>query len=231
MLAHMDKIARKKRGGIIFGGLITSIALALGLEKEVVQLILIDMCLSQNLVELKIRNEYYLMINNEVIKNIVLLNLTPTNVHVNKIRLYLIETLTGTKARYTIPPSYMPSSFAGYAYHHCNNIEYELNILRHEVSALGLEFQERNTREAEQAPQNCLRDDMIEDMWFRMVYKGMRPIKLLLTPMIDSGSSFLSCTFVNTLRIMFNSSAGEEFPHFLRLNLLTFFVKFIYILD
>lgn len=99
MLAQMDKITKPKKGGIIVGELITFIALALGLGREVAQpipfegstFIDLNLCLSQRLIKLRKRNEYYLMIRNEVIKIIVLSNSTFINVHIEGNWLYPIE--------------------------------------------------------------------------------------------------------------------------------------------
>lgn len=111
MLGKQDKIAKLKGWGIVIGGLITSIALALGLEKQVAQLVHLEgstsldlnSCLSKNLVKLTNLNVFCLMINNEVIKTIMLSNSELTNVHANRNWLYPIEASTSSDNHHCHP--------------------------------------------------------------------------------------------------------------------------------
>ena len=82
MLANMQATAKAAKGAIVIGGLITSLALALGLESELANLVPLEdgtplnlhSCLHQNFVQVKGQTQFYLMIRNELVRSIVLPN-------------------------------------------------------------------------------------------------------------------------------------------------------------
>lgn len=87
MISHMHAIVIAKRGAIIFGGLITSIARVLGLEEKFSSLIPllsrtidIDMTRSLKLVKRRQDGKFKLMIANNVFPNFILPNPNRTNV-------------------------------------------------------------------------------------------------------------------------------------------------------
>ena len=101
MLTHMDMIANASSGGIAFGGLITSLAYALGLGARVEQLpvlegsVLVNLssCLNQKLVKMQGQNEYILCIQGEMVNHIVLPNPSVADVRNEENWLYPFDTV------------------------------------------------------------------------------------------------------------------------------------------
>lgn len=87
MISHMQSIVTARRGTIVFGGLITSIARALGLEEKFSSLtplssrtIDIDMTGSMKLVKRRQDGKFHLMVANNVFPDFILPNPNRTNV-------------------------------------------------------------------------------------------------------------------------------------------------------
>ncbi|MCI33237.1 DNA (cytosine-5)-methyltransferase DRM2-like [Trifolium medium] len=78
----MQTIAKAKKGAIVIGGLITSLASSLGLDTQIATLdplpdstsLDLNPCLAQKLVKLISGNKYYLMIRNQIVRSIMLPN-------------------------------------------------------------------------------------------------------------------------------------------------------------
>lgn len=110
MLAKMQKIATATTGAIAIGGLITSLAIAMGLENEVATLDPIpattpldqNSCLAQKLIKYKGQSEYFLMIKSQEIPSIVLPNPDRINVQDERNWLFPMDAPADTTALPTV---------------------------------------------------------------------------------------------------------------------------------
>lgn len=99
MLAHMSSISNAKRGPIAIGGLISFISHALHLKADLATLVpvlgstFLDLHAfqSQKLIKHKRNDKYYSVINNKVVKSVILPFHAGTNVQVTGNWLYDLE--------------------------------------------------------------------------------------------------------------------------------------------
>lgn len=99
LLANLNTIANSTRGYIHVGGIITSIAIVVGLQNQVTHLTLmqeftlidINHYLNGKLMRFRILNEFKLLIHNEVIHNFFLSNCEQTSIHNRESWIYRLE--------------------------------------------------------------------------------------------------------------------------------------------
>lgn len=147
LLSSLDKIANSTRGYILVGGKITHIALALGLNNQIENLVLIhghnlidiEHCLNKSLVRREGSNEFKILIGREVVYHIVIPDPKRMSVHNHENWLYRLEDHGETPTPTETPPSpeYHPtppldissSSYSAGPPNGCS-VDYELNNLR-----------------------------------------------------------------------------------------------------
>ncbi|KAI5431264.1 hypothetical protein KIW84_035438 [Lathyrus oleraceus] len=117
MPTKMQEIATKITSAIAIGGLITSLALALGLENKVATMepirasrpLDINSCLEQKFIKVKGQNEYFLMTNNQEVRSTIFPNPNHINVRDEANWLFPVETPMATVA---YPTPYMRANNA-----------------------------------------------------------------------------------------------------------------------
>ena len=176
MLAHMFKMATSGNGPIAFGGLITSIAYALGFRERILQLapvqgnVLIDLssCLSQKLVKGEDTDT-------EIERQT---RLSPPHPHAPPPHVSGAPPAQVSHTHtHSDPPPSLPRDFdfsAGSSTSESQML-YELNALRYEVADLRAAQQERNDREAERDHLMRVNSHMIRQMFTWMTRQGMPP--------------------------------------------------------
>lgn len=115
----------------------------------------VDHCMNKQLIRFRRPNELHLLINNEVAHYFVLPNHERTSVHNHDNWLYQLEgqgeaptplQTPLTPEYHPVPPSNVSSSSASPSTPQGNDVDYELNALRREVTALRIALQDQTGR-------------------------------------------------------------------------------------